>query len=222
MGQLARLFDFLFPRFCVSCKTEGSVLCPTCENTLTLSPPVIRCPFCGEGESNHTCTSCRSVVFLDGLFVLSEYKNPVVRELIHLWKYVGDAQAQEQVVKLLRRADVRLPVFTVAPIPLALSRLRERGFDQADVIARELATTSGLSYQPCVRRFRATSPRAQVVRAKRLVGDLDHAFDVVAPVPEQILLCDDVFTSGATMDAAAKVLKRAGAKEVWGFAIAKG
>ena len=58
----------------------------------------------------------------------------------------------------------------------------------------------------------------------RRVGELDAVFDLVPgiEVPENVLLCDDVFTSGATMDACARVLKEAGAKQVWGYVLAKG
>jgi predicted amidophosphoribosyltransferase len=61
-----------------------------------------------------------------------------------------------------------------------------------------------------------------VGRSERKLGDLDGAFRARAASPARVLLCDDVFTSGATLDAAAKCLKQAGAAEVWGFTIAKG
>jgi predicted amidophosphoribosyltransferase len=112
--------------------------------------------------------------------------------------------------------------WVVTHVPLHQVRHRQRGFDQAEIIAREVGEIYGVPVVPLLERVRKTAPQAR--REARQVGEMDEVFTVVSgiEVPKFVLLCDDVFTSGATMDAAAKALKEAGAEMVWGFVLGKG
>lgn len=184
------------------------------------------CPFCFEEGSNAACLSCREDVFLDGVSSLSSYADKIVQEAIKHWKYYGDRAYEEVIVRWLREGIQHLsfpsrPYF-VTHVPLHIRRRRERGFDQAHSIAQVVAAEFGLEHIPLLRRRAQSTHQAGIGRSDRMVGDLDHLFEIEAPVPEHVLLCDDVFTSGATMDAAAKTLKEAGAKTVWGVTIARG
>ncbi|MBI5794036.1 ComF family protein [Candidatus Uhrbacteria bacterium] len=192
------------------------------------APPLASCAFCGEPGSDRTCADCREHVYIDGLTFFSPYGNPVVRELIGHWKYQGDRSVESIFQGCLRRAALRLspPVlpFYVTGVPLHEKRLRSRGFDQADLVAAWAGELFGIPHETYVRRVHSTSPQARTSHDLRRVGEMDGAFCVYpdVQVPDHILLCDDVFTSGTTMDAVARVLKEAGAKTVWGFVIAKG
>jgi predicted amidophosphoribosyltransferase len=142
-----------------------------------------------------------------------------------MWKYVGDEAYHDVVERWIHRSDLTLPLELHAPfipVPLHVTRRRERGFDQAERFAEQVSTMTGRPVASLLTRVQRTSAQAQRGHAERLVGDLDGIFRVTGEVPEAVILCDDVFTSGATMDAAAKCLKEAGAETVWGLVIARG
>jgi ComF family protein len=114
------------------------------------------------------------------------------------------------------------PDFVIVPAPTATSRARHRGYDQAALIARSLATKTEVQYLPVLRR---SGQHHQVGsnRAERL-RQLQNAYRVIRPaniVGKHVLLIDDVLTTGATLEAAAKVLKAAGAKRVSGVVFAR-
>ncbi len=226
LGRLA--IETLFPRFCVSCKREGSLLCEVCEQEWTPVSALASCAFCGELGSDRTCTSCCEDVYLDGLTAFAPYGNTVVRELLGHWKYHGDRSVERILEGCLKKASLRLspPVlpFYATSVPLHEKRRRERGFDQADLVAQWAGELFGIPHETFVRRVRSTNPQARTSHELRRVGEMDDAFKMMdgIQIPDHLLLCDDVFTSGTTMDAAARVLKEAGAKTVWGFVIAKG
>lgn len=220
--------DALFPRFCVVCKREGSLACKHCFETWTPAPARAFCAFCGAQGSARTCATCREETYLDGLSFFAPYGNESVRELLGAWKYYSDRSAETTLETWLRRAAARMApppfAFFATPVPLHESRARERGFDQAYLVAKWAGEIFGIPRETYLRRARRTAPQALTSHEERKVGEMDGAF-VVLPsvlVPDHVLLCDDVFTSGSTMDSAARALKEAGAKTVWGYVIAKG
>ncbi|TAK03994.1 ComF family protein [Patescibacteria group bacterium] len=204
------LIDALFPRFCVRCKAEGATICRTCDEAVTFSPV--------PGDVPQQAP-------LDGLLCAGPYVDPTLRRLIGAWKFGGDGQGREAVMKQVRAAletASELPVDAVAWVPLHEKRLRSRGFDQAREVAEEAARALCVPCVPLLSRSVHTRPRSLVGRADRKAGDLDGIFEAAGAMPARVLLCDDVFTSGATMGAAAHALKAAGAREVRGFAVARG
>lgn len=151
-----------------------------------------------------------------------------MRVLISSWKYDRDTSAEPALLNCLRRNLIRLspPVlpFFASSVPLHQRRRRQRGFDQAQILADWIAILFGIPHEEYLIRTRSTSSQARTQHTSRRVGEMDGAFIVKKDthIPEHILLCDDVFTSGTTMEAAARVLKESGAKTVWGFVLAKG
>ena len=226
LGHLA--VEALFPRFCVSCKREGFLMCQTCLDHWTPVSPPASCAFCGIRGSAWTCGNCRKDVYLDGLTSFISYGNPLFRELLFSWKYDGDQSVQEIFLRSLRRAlpSFSLPtvVSCVTHVPLHFSRERFRGFDQALQVAQWVGELFDVPTQTLVYRTQRTVPRAMTKEEERHVGEMDDVFKLIdgVSIPEHILLCDDVFTSGSTMDAVARVLKEHGTKTVWGFVLAKG
>lgn len=225
-GHLA--IEALFPRFCVACQAEGSHMCPSCLDQWTPVPPQVSCAFCGRLGSPRTCADCRGDRYLDGLTYFLPYGNPLMRELISHWKFYGDRSVEEAFAKSLRRAVIRmqppLAPYWVSWVPLHASRLRARGFDQARRVADWAGEAFGLPVEGIVRRTHRTAQQSRSTRGERHIGEMDGAFGVLpgVAVPEHVLLCDDVFTSGTTMDAVARLLKEHGAKTVWGWTLAKG
>ena len=225
-GQLA--IEALFPRFCVACKREGFLMCRTCLDQWTPVPPQVSCPFCGRLGSPRTCAQCREDRYLDGLTYFVPYGNALMRELMDHWKFHGDRSVEEVFVKSLRRAGARmqppLAAYWVTWVPLHTSRLRARGFDQARLVADWASEIFGLSVERFVCRKEKTAPQSRRSHQDRRVGEMDNVFAILqnVDIPDSILLCDDVFTSGTTMDAVARLLKEHGVKTVWGFTLAKG
>jgi len=218
--------EALFPRFCASCKREGALMCETCLGYWTPVPKPASCGFCGTSGSARTCGRCREHVYLDGLSAFAPYANPVLRSLIGSWKYHRDQSVEPVFKRFLRQGQPYMAppahAWHVTSVPLHVRRARVRGFDQAAQVGQWTASLYGLPHQTLLRRTVHTLPQAG--QEGRQVGELDAVFDLVPgiEVPENVLLCDDVFTSGATMDACARVLKEAGAKQVWGYVLAKG
>lgn len=215
----------LFPEFCLFCQKEGRRVCGGCASfVLEKAGPV--CPFChsfnGEGK---TCDNCLAATFLDGVTSLGLYHQPVLRRLVQDWKFNGDQTAEKILKKFITE---QRPLFILPPldwyivaIPLHPARQRERGFNQAEVVARAVAQEINGEYLDLLFRVEWTDPQAARGSAERSIGDLDGIFQATGLVPPRVLVCDDVFTSGATMDAAAKALKEAGADIVWGFTLAR-
>ncbi|OGL66897.1 hypothetical protein A2856_00110 [Candidatus Uhrbacteria bacterium RIFCSPHIGHO2_01_FULL_63_20] len=204
------MLDALFPRFCVRCEREGATLCSECDEAFLPTP------------SHETAPIASLATLTTG----GPYGDPTMRRLIGAWKYDGDAQAAAAIAKRVRRA-----LYATAPhvvdavtwVPLSAERFRAREFDQAEAIALAAGETLGVPCLPLLKRTLHTPPRSRVGRTDRRFGDLDGVFEVADPrMLSRILLCDDVFTSGATMAAAARTLRDAGAKEIHGFAVAKG
>ncbi len=237
-GRRIRTFvlDALFPRRCAGCGREGTVWCRACADAFAPAPPPAACPFCGTEGSDRACAACVRTHALDGLTALFAYADPRVRRMLTGWKYQGDAAYAGVISGWIggRLSAGRVPGFLSisTPVPLHASRLRSRGFNQAETVSRAAAASLGLPHADLLARVRKTAPQAKIAHAQRRAADLSGAFEFIPPLskgrpggvaaPERVLLCDDVFTTGATMDAAAAALKAAGAGEVWGFAVAKG
>ena len=220
--------EALFPRFCVACRAEGALMCESCVDHWTPVAPQVSCAFCGREGSSRTCVSCREDRYLDGLTYFIPYGNAVMKDLIGSWKFDGDRSVEPVFERSLRRAAARLqpPIapYWITWVPLHLKRLRERGFDQARVVAELAGELFGLPVESLVRRRTHTAQQSRLAQQTRRVGEMDGAFEIEpgVMVPGHVLLCDDVFTSGTTMDAVARLLKENGAKTVWGFTLAKG
>lgn len=108
----------------------------------------------------------------------------------------------------------------VAPVPLHASRQRRRGYNQSEIAARTVAGLLDLSLERLLLRVRSTPPQVGLGAAARATN-LRDAFAVAGGSPERVLLVDDVTTTGATMEAAAEALRRAGAGVVYALALAR-
>lgn len=220
------ILDGLFPRFCLRCEKEGRWFCDDCLLSQTFPPLPSHCVFCHADTAGHrTCFACQSDTGLDGCLSLGWYKDRVLQQAVRLWKYHGDPSLWTLIQRWISQTDIfsRLPdgPWTISPIPLHTARARERGFDQAAWIAWAVAAKTGHPFQLLLRRSEWTDPQAQRGTHDRERGDLDGIFQVRRDLPNRILLCDDVVTSGATLSAASRALKAAGVETVWGFTLAR-
>jgi ComF family protein len=156
-----------------------------------------------------------------------------LRELIHLLKYEQIRPAASVLGRMLAEAAASLELHgevTVIPVPLHGSKLKQRGFNQSDLIARAavplLQQQGSATYtleSVAMRRRRETPSQVGMSRSER-AENLRGAFAVTVPAmvrDKQVLLVDDVLTTGATVNECTRVLKRAGASRVWVATVAR-
>jgi ComF family protein len=231
MGSFGRSFiDFFFPPQCSICgKPLGQNPldrpCPSCVSQLKVffHP---RCPRCGRGfdspiGEDHLCSACLTE---DWVFAKARAVGPYegwMIEVISRFKFLGVARLAKPLGTLL--AEYRDAAFSFSEYDLLLSvplhpqRLRQRGFNQSLLLARRIARIHSLAIDAtALQRVRHTQPQTELSGPERK-ANIRHAFAVKkrAKVCEKrILLIDDVFTTGATVQECAKILLKAGAKQV--------
>lgn len=229
------LVHILFPQFCLNCKKEGGIICEDCLNSIDLSE-FNYCPFCQAPRrvfEEGICPSHRKMK-LSGIFSATSYQDPLVKKLISKFKYEPFLKNLASPLTFLIIAHFLLSenklisqnkensVFL--PIPLAKFRERWRGFNQAALIAKELSKFYKiLLLNNNLIKAKGTQPQVELKRDER-EKNIRDVFEVKNPQEIQgkrIFLVDDVFTTGVTMEECARVLKRAGCREVWGIVVAR-
>jgi ComF family protein len=159
---------------------------------------------------------------LDALIAVTEFEG-VGREAIHALKFNGRHAVAGPLGRTMAETVVGIEVDAVCPVPLHSKRRRERGYDQAALLARSVAQTLRLPFRPdALRRIRPTAQQATLDRVARQ-ANVDGAFCGVGELSgRRVLLIDDVSTTGATMGAAATALRECGALAVTGLVFAHG
>jgi len=218
--MLSRLIDFIFPKLCVLCDRTDTFICPKCLRTLKKGKQ--RCPACGKASlDGFVHAGCRRPLGLDGLTLLYSYKNKPAKQVIKAIKYQFLPGVIDVVVKI-RTLPLETDMITF--VPLHWRRQNWRGFNQAEKLAERLGRLTNMPVANTLTRTRYTTPLAATVRsAKERRKEIKAAFTLNSGSGvkgKKVVLVDDVFTSGATMLEAAKVLKRSGANLVWGWALA--
>lgn len=157
------------------------------------------------------------------------YSNDVIRKLIWQLKYRGKTGNAlilgNLLIRYLETCNLKLETFIIVPIPLSKKRLRRRGYNQANLIARLVAEHFGLLIEErALVRQKDAKPQMEIKDWDERKKNVFNCFGVTRPdliKGRSILLIDDVFTSGATMNDAAHALKDFGAKQIIGLVIAK-
>lgn len=224
------ILDFILPLRCPGCNKQGAWICEEC---LSKVQPVetYTCAVCGKNSiKGMTHRRCQSRHSLDRIISFYQFKGPV-REAVHwlkyrnvtgLAKFLADLMVEEIAGLGLEFGESAI----VAPVPLHWKRGFKRGYNQAELLAKPLSQGLGLVYQEnLLRRVRDTESQVKLKRKERLDNVAD-AFEVpVAKIDEvkgqDVLLVDDVCTTGATLNSCASALKSHGASYVWGLTLAK-
>lgn len=223
------LKDSLFPRFCFVCKSEGELFCEKCKHTFELSI-VADCPVCHEKSlEGKPCRACQSQTLLQSHMALFSYKDKKIAHILHEIKYHYVEEYFDffrdfisQYFRLYRSAYENIDI--IAFVPLHKRRYAERGFNQAKVFADMVADELDLPCESVIERKRYTKQQMKLKRENRL-HNLKEAFfipDNTKIMNKNILLVDDVFTTGSTLGECAKQLKNAGARHIYGFSIGRG
>ena len=208
--MLSSLLDIIFPKVCISCNRE---------------------------EGTHLCEDCLAIISLNTatlpeLLWATSYQEPLVRNAISSLKYppfLKDLALPLASLIIAHLALLDKPQnFTgmiLCPIPLHKRKLKWRGFNQAQEIAKHLSQALSIPlYSDILLKTKNTTPQIELQGIERRINMLD-VFEIQRPELVQnknILLVDDVYTTGATMREAQKVLQQAGAKKVTALVVARG
>lgn len=229
------LLDLIFPKYCVNCKKFGDFLCPDCFSKVSFDTKNI-CLVCGaptyNGLTHPRCIKKNSV---EGSFTALVY-NSIVRKLIFQFKYdphltglrpfLGDLFYEsliqyEEFEKMIENSKELILV----PISLSSKKLKRRGYNQAEILAKELSKKLELKVIDCLERTKDT--RSQVglnkkERRENIKGVFKFREKYSANFKNaNVILVDDVLTTGATFSEAAFVLKQNHVRQVWAVALAK-
>jgi ComF family protein len=223
------ILDLLFPKFCVSCGSVGSYICAFCQKTIKpILEPV--CPVCERPAiKGKTHTYCQGKYTLEGLISFFAYQGVIQKAIKHVKYRFASDMATTLISLAIKSQNIieRYPALqgaTVIPIPLHPSRYRFRGFNQAALFGKQLANAYNLEYaQDIIKRTVVSPPQVEMKTKKERIENIKDVFEVNnrVVIPPVILLVDDVFTTGATMREAGKVLKLHGAQQVWAVTVAR-
>ncbi len=227
LNQLKRLvLDLLFPPWCVGCGARGSFFCSACQSSLPrLHPPL--CVKCGKSLTFSTlCSGCENrPMDIAGISSLFHFDGAVHQAIIQ-FKYKNVKALAAPLAQLMAEylCAHPLPAEVLVPVPLHPRRLRERGYNQSSLLARELGKLASLPMvEGSLVRLKNTPPQTRTKSAEERQGNVADAFICrdQRMAGKRILLIDDVCTSSATLDACASALKAAGATSVWGLTLAR-
>ena len=232
----ARSLDILFPRTCVGCGAllmdeRGGYTCTACRERIAwLREPlctVCGTPFYGSVSVPGPCPACRAhPPAFERCRALFLHKGTGGR-IVHTLKYAGGRWLEQEIAAILReRADIRafLSGCLLVPVPLHPAKLRQRGYNQSEVIIRAaLREVEGARCLAPLARVRKTPSQTLLTREERL-QNMSEAFDCDIDLAdiEHLMLVDDVLTTGATLNAAASALRSAGATRISAFTLAHG
>ena len=220
------ILDFLFPKICEHCGgsfQEGlsNILCRRCFDLITpYEEPA--CEHCGvsvppgafEGAEKIRCGDCGTgSYFLDHVRSFGAYEGPL-RIAHHAFKFEG---MESLLTELAGKMVQAVPDSywregkTLVPVPQSPEKERERGYNPAGLLATELSRVTLCPAKPILRKARSTPPQMSLKREERLKSP-KGAYEVLTgeSLPDKIILVDDVFTTGSTLEECAKVLKKAG------------
>ena len=199
------LLDLIFPRRCETCRQASQEsLCPTCFNQIKLMKPHM------------------------GIYSAAAYEG-VLREAIHRFKFNKRKNLAEPLAILSVQYLSRLPDFDknavdlIVPVPLHKQRLHDRGYNQVELIVRIIGKYLEIPVLPALERVKHTEPQFNLKREERFTN-ITGAFKVSTPgavYEKRVLLVDDIYTTGATINECTKTLRIAGAKKIETFTLSR-
>lgn len=214
---LRQLLALLFPVECLGCGQENTYLCDDCLNSVKIHQTV--------EQFEHP------LKYLDEIWTAADYKNKLIQTMIHNFKFRYIKELTKPLSNLLIKyygnviryaiSETRLAII---PVPLNKKRLLERGFNQAELIARFFGDYFNYPViTDAIERSRNTPHQVGLNQEQRKTN-IQNAFKVLKPdfiKNKNIILIDDVVTTGSTLEEMAKALKESGANKIYGLTVAK-
>jgi competence protein ComFC len=224
------ILDLIFPKNCLSCKKGGSYICDNCLIKVGKAKQI--CPVCGKPSiDGFTHIKCRTKYGIDGLVSIWNYEGIIRLAIIALkYKYITEIveSLNSHIVSELRSGNILVPRdYCLVPIPLHWYRENTRGFNQACELGKLVAQVMEWRFvQNLLTRKKLNTPQAQLSghdRKKNIKGvfSINNQYSDHATYPNNIILFDDVYTTGSTLKEATRELKRKGFDKVWGLTITR-
>ena len=228
------ILDLLFPRRCVSCGRIGKYICVRCSSIIQiieLNQQV--CPVCERPAVNGvTHPKCQTAYSLDGLTSFFVYDGPIKKAIKKLkYKFVRDLVSELISLAFLKGSTLYKvepwQETILTPVPLHWRRMAWRGFNQSEVLGKLIAQKLNIQFvSDLLIRKKYTQPQVKL-KGKERKENIQGAFIINPHYPKlaishwELIIFDDVWTTGATLKTCGKVLKEAGAKKVWGMTLAR-
>ena len=229
-----KALDFIYPPRCMVCLeiiplTETKWLCRLCKDLVKPieNPTCIKCGAPVENDNQRICVGCmgnKRDFYLQKNFALFVYDD-IIRRLIHNFKFANHPEIARGIgifIKEKKNASIFEDVDYLTYIPLHRKRQAKRGYNQALLIAREISGLTGIPIAPMLKRKRDTKAQSLLNYAAR-VNNVKDAFEVCGNAgiaTKTIMLIDDIYTTGNTLNACAQALLKKGAKNVVSFTVA--
>ena len=220
---LKTILDFIFPIECIHCNQAGEFLCTDCLNKIEIRNK-LQCPLCNkEQATENLCLSCQKKSSLDNIIIAANYDNEILQKAIHYfkYKYVKDLHISLSKIMIKKLSNIQLPNnINIIPTPLHKKRELERGFNQSELLAKQLNIPI---INNVLWRKKNIQHQADLNKKQRLnnIKDCFRIDNIHLIQNSNILLIDDVITTGATLSEQAKLLKKNNARRVWALVIAK-
>lgn len=225
MEYLKAIWDIIFPKKCINCGREGSYLCEDCLSLIPINP--FEYCLCERMEKRSRCDYCKNRN-LDRIMSATDFNDRIVKKAIHKLKYgcIESLSAPLAFLVLSHLEAINCQIdknFVIIPVPMHIKKKRRRGFNQSEEIARLISKTTTIPLSTTLIKIKETKPQMELNRNERIENIKDcFAINNKEEIKNKIiLLLDDVYTTGTTMNECAKVLKENGAKEVWGLTVAR-
>ncbi|MFA6146093.1 MAG: ComF family protein [Patescibacteria group bacterium] len=222
-----------FPINCLGCGQENYFICPNCLENIPILDE-LTCPIC------HKKTIDRKVYHkcyfnLDGVIIAVNYNQPLVKKAIRNFKYAPYSFPLAKnlaflIIKRLRKSPVSISHFiknnfVLMPIPITRRKLAQRGYNQSLLLAKELSNEFNWPIMEILTKIKDTKSQTNLNKEERENNVkntfvINENFTKTEIKDKNIILIDDVFTTGATLFEAARILRQSGAKEVWAIVLA--
>ncbi|OGH06398.1 MAG: hypothetical protein A2171_02285 [Candidatus Levybacteria bacterium RBG_13_35_9] len=227
------LLDFVFPKRCVNCKKAGDYICQNCFTFISFDVKPL-CLVCDKPSFNNlTHPICKRKYSIDGCFSAIAY-NKIAQKLIYNFKYkpyLTDLKkflSELFVESIIQNENFMTQTqkgnWVFVPVPLFSSKLRKRGYNQSEILAKSLSEKFNFPVQNILKRTRDTKTQYKLKKEDR-EENMKNAFVLKnqnSKIKSQnIFLVDDIVTTGSTLKEAANILKRNGANKVFGLTLAR-
>lgn len=238
------LLDFIFPKKCILCKKIGSYLCENCFSYLSFDAKSL-CLVCDRPSFNNlTHPKCMSKYSINGCFSALSY-NKTAQKLIYNFKYkpylsslkilLTDLFYESIIQNENFQRQIQVGKWMFVPIPLSSLKYKKRGYNQSEILAKELSKRFGFSTQNLLKRTKDTKNQFKLKKEER-EENIKGAFEILnhksstrlltpgtggQVINHNFFLIDDIVTTGSTLKEAAKVLKKNGVNKVFGLTLAR-
>ena len=227
------LLDLIFPKFCIGCNKFSTYLCENCKKNI-IYMDYDKCIVCGkENQEGLTHKECLSKTNIDGNFSIFRHNN-IIRKIMKNIKYKLATDMLSTLFSLIQKDDlkrqenlinsfhIKNEEIFLQPVPLHQNRFNSRGFNQSLIFAEFFSKTFSIPIIQSINRVLDTKQQAKMKNRKEREENIKNAFVLLEKPKKNIIIIDDVLTTGETVSEIARLLKNNGCENVFVFTMAHG